>query len=342
MDAPAAEMKDKFELLNINSDETLACPAPQGHGDDMAVDPMQIDDDTYGAEPSSGSGAWEKPPTGTWDPARSGTSPDPAHMVSRRRHNKQKRNAFRNSQIRRPNSRPFNRASRNLNQLARVTILSQRLVGHDDPLNLFTENCLKTITDWVLLLGQTTMPDNLRSSDPRIIAAFEIVDRVIRGQDGTYLLRRLAYVQLMRMFTTLESIIRAERESGQVPREPFYRDATIAIDIYMQAQEDCSHPDDLRREVKERKRASRSWSSLSGPSPLFTMIYSDAAEAIVRDVERQDGAILKDVAVNIMERSDKAVQICTLLTDSAEWAVRSGCPVDMRPIAAAQMRKILH
>lgn len=78
--------------------------------------------------------------------------------------------------------------------------------------------------------------------------------------------------------------LRQERESGQALREPCYRDATIAVDIYMKAQEDCSNPDALRREVKDRKRASRSWSNPAGPSPLFTMIYSDAAEPIVYDV----------------------------------------------------------
>lgn len=239
-------MNDTFELMDINSDETLACPAPQIPEVDMTFDLMQIDSNRYQAvlhkEPSPRSGAWKEPPTGTCNSVRSETSRDSLQRVSRGRHNRKKRKAFRSSRIRRPDSRPSKEASRNLSQLARVTILSRRLVRHDDPLNLFTKNCIKTITDWISLLGQTTMPANFRSSDPRIIAAFKAVDRVIRGQDGTYLLRRLAYVQLMRIFITLESIIRAERENGRVPREPCYRDATIAIDIYMKAQEDCSHP----------------------------------------------------------------------------------------------------
>lgn len=164
-------------------------------------------------------------------------------------------------------------------------MLSQRLVGHD-PMDLFAQNCVKTMTDWISLLGKTTIPGDLESSDPRIIAAFKAVDRIIRGQEGTYLLRRLAYVQLMGIFTTLESIIRSERENGRAPREPCYRDATVAIDIYMKAQEDRSHLDALRRELKERKRAGRSWSDLVGPSPLFTMIYSDAAEPVVYAITR--------------------------------------------------------
>ena len=47
------------------------------------------------------------------------------------------------------------------------------------------------------------------------------------------------------------------------------------------------------------------------------------------------------MAASVLERSDKAAHICTLLTESAEWAVRSGCLVDMRQIAAVQIREVL-
>ncbi|RMI98427.1 hypothetical protein CDV36_016129 [Fusarium kuroshium] len=71
------------------------------------------------------------------------------------------------------------------------------------------------------------------------------------------------------------------------------------------------------------------------------MIYSDAAEPVVRDVGRQDSASLKLVAASVLERSDKAARICTLLTESAKWAVRTGCLVDMRQIATVQIREVL-
>lgn len=86
------------------------------------------------------------------------------------------------------------------------------------------------------------------------------------------------------------------------------------------------------------------------------MIYSEAAKPIVcgftrleryvanserRDIGRQDSIILKLVAASVLERSDKAVHICTRLTDTAEWAVRSGCSLDMRQIVTAQIRQFL-
>ncbi|KND86174.1 hypothetical protein TOPH_09198 [Tolypocladium ophioglossoides CBS 100239] len=164
-------------------------------------------------------------------------------------------------------------------KLARVTSLSHRLIGHE-PLNSFAENCQKTIADWILLLRKTTLPSDIESSDPCIITAFKAVDSIICGQQGTYLLRRLAYVQFMRLFTSLEAIIKSERETRRIFREPGYGNASIAIDIYMSAQESHLHPDKLRRELRERKRAGRSWKVLAGPSPLFTMLYSEASEPI--------------------------------------------------------------
>src|SRR4051812_43508417 len=100
--------------------------------------------------------------------------------------------------------------------------------------------------EWIALLGKTTLPSDIASSDPRIIVAFQAVDSVICGQ-GTYLLRRLAYVQLMRLFCSLEAVIQSEREYGRLQRKPCYRDKTVAIDIYMSAQERHLDSRNLRR-----------------------------------------------------------------------------------------------
>ncbi len=182
------------------------------------------------------------------------------------------------SLIYRPKSRSTISPENDLGEM-RLTNLAHRLVGHD-PINTFAENCDKTVGDWISLLGKTTLPSDITSSDPRIIAAFQAVDSVICGQ-GTNLLRRLAYIQLMRLFVSLEAIIKSDREIGRLHREPCYRDATVAIDIYMSAQAGHSNTGDLRRELKERKRCGRIWSGLARPSPLIVLMYAEAAEPIV-------------------------------------------------------------
>lgn len=145
----------------------------------------------------------------------------------------------------------------------------------------FYKNYHAVIADWNMLLAETSFPSNISSSNPCIIRAFKIIDGLICGEQTSYLLRRLAYVQLMRLFSALEDIIKLERESGQVIRARCYRDSSVALDIYMSAQEDASNPCYIRHKLKERKRAGRSWRDLSKPSPLFVLMYSDAAERIV-------------------------------------------------------------
>ncbi len=164
--------------------------------------------------------------------------------------------------------------------LARVTSLSKRLIGQN-PIGTFADNYEKTIPDWIALLRETSLPNGITSEDPRIITAFKVVDTVICGQ-GTALLQRLANVQLIRLFSAVKGIIKSERENWRIHREPYYRNADIAMDIYMSAQEPQSNMTELRLKLTYgRKRFSKRWSDLATMSPLFVLVYSSAAEALV-------------------------------------------------------------
>jgi len=134
---------------------------------------------------------------------------------------------------------------------------------------------------WISMLKKTTLPSDITSSDPTITTAFRGIDSVISEQQGTYLLRRLAYIQLMRLFASLQDIIQADRENERIRLEPSERVASVAMNIYLSAQERSSNMGNLRNKLKERKRSGRSWTDLARPSPLFVLIYSDSAEPIV-------------------------------------------------------------
>lgn len=54
---------------------------------------------------------------------------------------------------------------------------------------IFAKNCENAMADWILLLGKAIMPDDIASLDPRIIAAFKAIHRVICGHEGTHFLR---------------------------------------------------------------------------------------------------------------------------------------------------------
>ncbi len=235
-------------------------------------------------------------------------------------------------------------------QLERVEKRCQRLVG-DDPINTFADNCENTLTDWVLLLQKTTLPSNVTIPNPRIASAFKAVDSVLSGKEGGYLLRRLAYIRLMQIFSSLETIIKSERESGQVNRLPCYRASSVAMDLYINTQERCSSQEKLRCELKERKRSGRTWSDLAGPSPLLVLLYSEAAEPIgyanfprpcmmyalivrSKDFKKSDRATMNMVAAGIHKDCPvKMVVAATDLMAKVDSAISSGESLDLCQIA---------
>lgn len=163
--------------------------------------------------------------------------------------------------------------------LRRLTYLTHRLAGHD-PIRTFTDNCKKTMPDWIALLRKTTLPSTIASSDPLITAAFKTVDSIFLRQESPYLLRRLAYFQLMRLFEYLEAIIGSERKK-RVHCASGYGNTSIAIDIYIGAQEWPRQPNLRSKIVEYRRRIGKRIIAMAKPSPFFLLIYSDATEAVL-------------------------------------------------------------
>ena len=164
---------------------------------------------------------------------------------------------------------------------AKVTMLASRLITQN-PFGFFAQNCEDLITDWVLLLRQTAIPDNTPVSNSHFTLAFRAVDDIICHRKGTAMLRRLAYIRLMQLFSSLTSLIKADRNSGKTVRAPHQRDSTIALDVYISAQNDQHISGvNLRQKLRERKRLGKRWSELAITSPLFILVYSTHAESVM-------------------------------------------------------------
>lgn len=149
------------------------------------------------------------------------------------------------------------------------------LVWHD-VITIFAHYFERAVNSWVSILTQTAIPDNIGSSDPRVINAFKFLDIARTGSDG--ILSRLAYIRLADVFESLKQIVAAERQNGQLlAQRSGYRNASVAVDIYIEAQEQAGTS---RDEVKQRNRVARRWRTLAGPSPIFIIIYSEAAEGL--------------------------------------------------------------
>jgi hypothetical protein len=151
-----------------------------------------------------------------------------------------------------------------------------RLV-RQDAIPYFTNNWERVLEHWINMQKFTALPDNISSSDPRVISAFRELDGFISGVNGDRILKRLACIQLLRVFERLEDIISSESSYGTLQRQSGRGNASIAIDIFKSA---------LQRPIQkyyvaELKRTARGLRELAGPSPFFLVIYSGIAEAVL-------------------------------------------------------------
>ncbi|RSL40497.1 hypothetical protein CEP51_016690, partial [Fusarium floridanum] len=66
------EMNDMFQLMDVDSEQVVACPASKTTSEtNFTSDLTHTDSNAYKAalheKPGFGSGAWEKPPTSIWN-----------------------------------------------------------------------------------------------------------------------------------------------------------------------------------------------------------------------------------------------------------------------------------
>lgn len=161
----------------------------------------------------------------------------------------------------------------------RIQEISFKLT-HNGTVNFLTEIGRLTLINGTYLIRQTIIPVHIQNSDPRILGAFRTIDNIILGPKDE-LLKRIAYTQLINVFNSLEKIISADRSNGLIHGATGYRDATIAIDIYANAQKKKENMKLLRRKLLKRKRSARRWLQLAGTSPFLLIAYLNIAERIV-------------------------------------------------------------
>lgn len=204
----------------------------------------------------------------------------------------------------------YRQASASRSPMARVDRLHSlaATLVRQDAMTYYLENCHHARDCWFSLVQQTTIPAGSSCLDPVIISSFRVLDSIIMSKKSTPIASGLAYVQLIRLFDRLEEIVASSRQRGLVHREAGYRNASIALDIYMTAQEECTDPAARRRQLLERKRAGRRWKQLAGPSPLFLLVYSGAAPRIVYVIPLLTLSILTKWSKNFSRFGDESLQ----------------------------------
>jgi hypothetical protein len=144
----------------------------------------------------------------------------------------------------------------------------------NNPIPFFIANLERVFDDWIFLLVSTSLPSDMPSSDPFVLAAFQLLDSAIDG--GERIRGRLAHFQLLRVFESLKDIITEERRNGLIPGKNGVRHTVAALTIYETAQSGTVNRPDLSR----RKQTAKFWSTLAGPSPFFLLFYSEVTETV--------------------------------------------------------------
>ncbi|KAK8016072.1 hypothetical protein PG993_014261 [Apiospora rasikravindrae] len=188
----------------------------------------------------------------------------------------------------------------------RFMSLAQTVVT-SDTIEFFTMHYKAALIDWI------------------VTTTFQTLDTLISGTQGKYI-SRLAHVQLLRVFDSLEDLVAADRSSGSVRAKHGLTNLSIVIDLYQDAQTTRAS----RCRLHEKRRAIKRYAVLAGPSPIILLLYTDVVDKIVKDFATIDENALRLLAFYIHQNMPpKLLRTCIFLAETAEWSLRLGQPYNI-------------
>ncbi len=119
------------------------------------------------------------------------------------------------------------------------------------------------------------------SIEEHVIAAFDMVQHLVNGQEVHRLILRFVYIHLVQVIEAYKATATKDRVEGQVSREAGQRDISVAINMYLKAKEKMSQEKFSRQKLLDYSRRGKRWSCLAGPSPISVFLFPRAADTIV-------------------------------------------------------------
>lgn len=152
-----------------------------------------------------------------------------------------------------------------------------------DAIAVFVDTWEKTLAGWIDLLRKTTIPDTEYATPAHIASAVHALENVITGELGEILPPKFGLLQLANFLDALEDRIKTDRISWMITHErtPGKRAATIATDLYLNAQGLDPRSASHRNMLSTKRSAGRRLRGFAAPSSLLLIIYSDYIEKIV-------------------------------------------------------------
>ncbi|KAK7219183.1 hypothetical protein V2G26_007186 [Clonostachys chloroleuca] len=80
------------------------------------------------------------------------------------------------------------------------------------------------------------LPENITSSDPRVVTAFKYLDNLLYGQENRLIVWSLAAIQLLYLLETVEQVVSSDYRQGRVQLKRGYGVSSVVMKIYMSAR----------------------------------------------------------------------------------------------------------
>jgi hypothetical protein len=164
----------------------------------------------------------------------------------------------------------------NIPQIARGLIRNDAVVR-------WVDNAEQIYNFWVALGKGAAIREqkNGLETDEHVITAFQFLDSSLKESCSANPLTRLAHVALVQKLDEVKELVEVNRLRGRVRPRSGYRNASIAMDLYLAAQRDVVDRSQARKQLHRRLRHSKRWTAIAGPCVFLVMIYGEEAEKIM-------------------------------------------------------------
>lgn len=139
---------------------------------------------------------------------------------------------------------------------------------HDAKQFLFS-NFEQTFERLANMQRDTTLPIYGSVLDKKVKDVIVTLHGVIKTSSDPYM-KRLAYLHLARVLTSLKGMVKEDCRRGVISRENRQSDATIVIKLYMEATR-ITRKEDVHGIIRDCNR----WAALAKNVPLLPLVLSD-------------------------------------------------------------------
>jgi hypothetical protein len=162
---------------------------------------------------------------------------------------------------------------------AEIPVVADLLVSND-AISYFLHNRQLIYESWMPFSApQPAVYSN--SIETSVVAALDTVLDILKGNRVCRLLSRFAYIQLAWLIDAYKAAAATDRVQHKVRRRVGQRDASVAIDLYLETKRKVSGETLKRGQILGYYRTGRRWRVLGQRAPISVFIFPQIADTIV-------------------------------------------------------------